>query len=132
MIAPFKFGVGGPLGNGRQWLSWIALEDTLGIIRLAIENEAVSGPLNAVSPNPVRNVEFARTVGKVLHRPAIFPAPALVLRLALGEMADALLLASQRAQPQKLLAAGYPFRHIRILKKLSAQFSRGNRRLIEK
>ena len=65
MIAPFKFGVGGPLGNGRQWLSWIALEDTLGIIRLAIQNEAASGPLNAVSPNPVRNVEFARTVGKL-------------------------------------------------------------------
>jgi uncharacterized protein (TIGR01777 family) len=111
MIAPFKFGVGGPLGNGRQWLSWIALEDAIEIIRFAIANAKMGGPVNVVSPNPVRNAEFAQTVGKILHRPAILRAPAFALRLALGEMADALLLASQRAQPQKLLSAAYQYRY---------------------
>jgi uncharacterized protein len=111
MIAPFKFGAGGPLGSGRQWLSWVALDDVIAFIRCAIANTKMGGPVNVVSPNPVRNAEFARTVGKILHRPAILPAPAFALRLALGEMADALLLASQRAQPQKLLTAGYQFRY---------------------
>jgi hypothetical protein len=111
MIAPFKFGVGGSWGNGRQWQSWIALEDAIGIIRFAIANAKIGGPVNVVSPQPVRNAEFAQTVGKVLHRRAIFPAPAFALRFALGEMADALLLASQRALPQKLLSAAYQYRY---------------------
>lgn len=110
MAAPFKWGVGGPLGSGRQWSSWIALDDVMGIIRFAIAKADMSGPVNAVSPNPVRNADFAKVLGSVLHRPAIMPAPAFALRLALGEMADALLLASQRAQPQKLVGAGYQFR----------------------
>jgi uncharacterized protein (TIGR01777 family) len=114
MLAPFRIGAGGPLGNGRQWQSWIALEDVIGAIRFAIDNAGTSGPVNVVSPNPVRNAEFTQTAAKVLHRPAIFPAPAFALRLAFGEMADALLLASQRVQPRKLLEAAYQFRHTEL------------------
>jgi uncharacterized protein len=109
MLRPFRFGVGGRLSNGRQWISWIALADVIGIIRAAIENDRYSGPVNVVAPNPVRNVEFTRIVAHTLHRPAVFPAPAFALRLLLGEMADALLLASQRAVPEYVLAAGYRF-----------------------
>jgi uncharacterized protein (TIGR01777 family) len=109
MIAPFKFGVGGRLGSGKQWMSWIAIEDAIGIIRFAIANAQLSGPVNVVAPHPIRNAEFAAVVAKVLRRPAIFPAPAFVLRLALGEMADALLLVSQRVRPEKLLEMDYRF-----------------------
>ncbi len=110
MITPFKLAVGGRLGNGQQWMSWIAIEDVLGIIRHAIANEQVSGPVNVVAPSPVRNEEFTRLLAGMLHRPAIFPAPAFVLRLAMGEMADALLLSSDRVKPDRMLAAGYKFR----------------------
>ena len=110
MITPFKFGMGGPLGGGEQWMSWIALEDVIGIVRFAIASAQLSGPVNVVAPNPVRNRDFSRVLAMVLHRPAILPAPAFILRLALGEMANALLLVSQRAHPEKLLAAGYRFR----------------------
>jgi len=109
MLMPFRFGLGGRLGTGNQWMPWIALEDSLEIIRSAIMNGQLRGPLNVVAPNPVRNTEFTRIVATVLHRPAIFPAPAFALRLAVGEMADA-LLASQRALPDRLLAVGYHFR----------------------
>ena len=110
MLTPFKFGVGGRLGSGQQWMSWIAIEDVVGIIRHAIANEQVSGPVNVVAPNPVRNEEFTRLLAGMLHRPAIFPAPAFVLRLAMGEMADAVLLSSDRVKPGQMLAAGYKFR----------------------
>ena len=110
MLPPFKLGVGGRLGSGQQWMSWIAIEDVLGIIRHAIANEQVSGPVNLVAPNPVRNEEFTRLLAGMLHRPAIFSAPAFVLRLAMGEMADAVLLSSDRVKPEKMLAAGYKFR----------------------
>jgi|SRR5271157_422127 len=110
MLLPFKMGVGGRLGDGRQWMSWIALDDVVGSIRFMIENESLSGPVNIVSPRPVQNAEFTRVLASILHRPAIFPAPAFALRLALGELADALLLASQRVEPERLGAAGYPFR----------------------
>ena len=110
MIRPFKFGLGGRLGSGRQWLPWIDLEDVVGIVRFVIDNFNLHGPVNVVSPEPAQNADFARIAGRVLHRPAIFPAPEFVLRLALGEMADALLLASQRPIPEKLVAAHYPFR----------------------
>ena len=110
MLTPFKLGVGGRLGSGQQWMSWIAIEDVIGIIRFAIAHEAISGPVNVVAPNPVRNAEFTRLLAGMLHRPAIFPAPAFVLRLVLGEFADAALLASDRVQPERLLAAGYVFR----------------------
>ena len=110
MLTPFKFGIGGRLGSGQQWMSWIAIEDVVGIIRNAIANEQVSGPVNVVAPNPVRNAEFTRLLAAMLHRPAIFPAPAFVLRLAMGEMADAVLLSSDRVKPERILAAGYKFR----------------------
>ncbi|HWF37909.1 MAG TPA: TIGR01777 family oxidoreductase [Candidatus Acidoferrales bacterium] len=111
MIRPFKFGVGGRIGSGRQWISWIALEDVIRIIQLAIADAAVHGPVNVVAPEPVRNAEFARMIGKVLHRPALLPAPKFALRLALGEMADALLLTSQRVIPEQLLKANFGFRY---------------------
>jgi uncharacterized protein (TIGR01777 family) len=110
MLPPFKLCLGGRLGTGKQWMSWVAMEDALGILRAAIADERYTGPVNVVSPNPVQNAEFTRVLADMLHRPAIFPAPAFALRLALGEMADALLLSSQRAHPERLLAAGYPFR----------------------
>lgn len=110
IVTPFKLGLGGRLGGGKQWMSWIALEDVVGVIRAALNDERFSGPVNVVSPNPVRNAEFTRVLAGALHRPAVFPAPAFALRLALGEMADELLLSSQQALPQKLLSASYPFR----------------------
>ena len=110
MLTPFKLGVGGRLGSGQQWMSWIAIEDVVGIIRYAIANEQVSGPVNVVAPNPVRNEEFTRLLAGMLHRPAIFPAPAFVLRLAMGEMADAVMLSSDRVKPERMLSAGYKFR----------------------
>ncbi|HXQ27279.1 MAG TPA: TIGR01777 family oxidoreductase [Candidatus Acidoferrales bacterium] len=110
MLMPFRLGVGGRFGSGNQWMSWIALEDAVEIVRSAVLNERFAGPLNVVAPNPVRNSEFTRIVAAALHRPAIFPAPAFALRIVLGEMADALLLASQRAVPERLLATGYTFR----------------------
>jgi len=120
MIRPFQFGIGGRLGSGRQWLSWIALEDIIGIVRFVIANAQINGPVNVIAPKPVQNAEFARIVGHTLHRPAILPAPAFALRLTFGEMADALLLASQRARPEKLLAAGYRFHFEDLQTALSA------------
>ena len=111
MLMPFRLGVGGRFGSGNQWMSWIALEDAVEIVRSAILSERFAGPLNVVAPNPLRNSDFTRIVAAALHRPAIFPAPAFALRIMLGEMADALLLASQRAVPERLLAAGYTFRY---------------------
>jgi len=109
MLTPFKFGIGGQLGSGNQWMSWIALEDVVEVMRSAIASGEFSGPVNVVSPNPVRNSEFTRIVAATLHRPAIFSAPAFVLRIALGEMANPLLLASQRAIPERLMAMGHKF-----------------------
>ena len=109
MALPFRLGVGGRIGSGRQWVSWITLNDVVGIIRFALETNLVSGPANAVSPNPIQNAAFSSTLAHVLHRPAIFPAPPFALRLALGEMADSLLLASQRVYPSKLQRLGYRF-----------------------
>jgi uncharacterized protein (TIGR01777 family) len=109
MALPFKFGAGGRLGDGRQWMSWLTLRETISIIQFALANSGLSGPVNAVAPNPVRNSEFTGVLAKTLHRPALFPAPAFALRLALGEMADALLLVSQRVIPFKLADSGYPF-----------------------
>ncbi len=109
MLTPAKM-CGGALGSGRQYWSWIALDDVLGGIVHAIETPQLSGPVNFVSPTPMSNREFARTLGRVLDRPALFPAPAGALRWAVGEMADALLLASSRVLPEKLAASGYEFR----------------------
>jgi uncharacterized protein (TIGR01777 family) len=109
MALPFKLGAGGWLGSGRQWMSWLTLAEAVGVIRFALANSGLSGPTNAVAPNPVQNVEFTRILAKTLHRPALFPAPAFALRLALGEMADALLLVSQKVKPSKLEQIGYRF-----------------------
>jgi uncharacterized protein len=114
MLPPFKLGAGGRLGNGKQWMSWVALEEVVGILRMAIENASVRGPVNVVAPQPVRNAEFTKTLAKVLRRPALFPAPAFALRLALGEMADALLLSSQRVVPGALEKVGYKFRQAEL------------------
>lgn len=111
MTLPFRFGAGGRIGSGQQWMSWVMLEDVVGILRLTIENASVRGALNVVAPRPVRNVEFTKELARAMHRPALFPAPAIALRLALGEMADALLLASQRVVPQRVQQLGYRFQH---------------------
>ncbi|MFA6563464.1 MAG: TIGR01777 family oxidoreductase [Verrucomicrobiia bacterium] len=110
MLTPFKLGLGGVIGGGQQWMSWIALDDAVGIIIHALTDETLRGPVNVVASQPVTNREFAKTLGRVLRRPTAFPVPAFVLRLALGEMADALLLSSQRVEPAKLVASGYKFR----------------------
>jgi uncharacterized protein (TIGR01777 family) len=109
MMLPFKFGAGGKLGSGQQWMSWVTLEDVVGILRFAIENASVRGAINIVSPQPLQNAEFTKALARAMHRPALFPAPAFALRLALGEMADALLLSSQRVLPQVLEKLGYRF-----------------------
>jgi uncharacterized protein len=120
MITPFKLGLGGHFGSGRQWISWIALDDVVGIIRLAINNEDLTGPVNVVSPAPVQNEEFARILAATLHRPALIPVPALALRLALGEMAEPLLLHSQRVRPERLTQIGYRFRFDDLTEALQA------------
>src|SRR6266851_5603066 len=109
MMVPFKLGAGGKLGSGQQWMSWVTLEDVVGILRFAIENASVRGAINIVSPQPLQNAEFTKALANAMHRPALFPAPAFALRLALGEMADALLLSSQRVAPQALEKLGYRF-----------------------
>jgi uncharacterized protein (TIGR01777 family) len=111
MLTPFKLGAGGRLGSGKQWMSCVTLEDVVGSLRLAIENKSARGAINLVAPQPVQNAEFTKALAKALHRPALFPAPAFALRLALGEMADALLLSSQRVAPQTLEKLGYHFLH---------------------
>lgn len=111
MVRPFLLGAGGPIGSGRQWMSWIAIDDAVAAVLEALRNDAMAGPVNAVAPEPVRNTEFAARLGEVLHRPALIPAPAFALRLLFGEMADAALLASQRVVPTRLTAMGFRFRH---------------------
>lgn len=109
MLLPFKLGVGGKIGSGQQYMSWVSLDDVVGTILHGLIREDVQGPVNAVSPQPVTNAEFTQTLGSVLHRPTIFPMPAFAARLALGEMADDLLLASTRVAPTRLQQTGYRF-----------------------
>lgn len=110
MLTPFKLGLGGRIGSGRQWMSWIHVEDIVGGIHHAMQTEALSGPVNLVAPSAVRNAEFTKALASVLHRPAIFPVPEFALRLAFGQQAaDEMLLAGQRVQPGKLGSSGYPF-----------------------
>ncbi len=124
MLTPFRLGLGGRLGSGKQWMSWVTLNEIVEIIRYALVTPHVRGPVNAVAPRPVRNAEFTATLGKVLRRPAIFPAPAVALRLALGEMADGALLASQRVLPRKLQQLGYSFQQPELGPALSALLRR--------
>ncbi len=114
MLPPFKVGLGGPVGGGAQYVSWIAVDDTADAILFALTTPALSGPVNAVAPNPIPNAELATTLGKVLSRPAIVPLPAFAVRLLLGEMGDELLLSSTRAEPHRLSAAGFEFRFAQL------------------
>jgi len=109
MLPPFRMGVGGRIGSGKQWMSWIALDDVIGGIKFALANESVKGPVNFVSPNPVTNAEFTKTLGKVLSRPTIFPIPAFAIKLMFGEMGEALLLGGQRVAPARLAGGGFEF-----------------------
>jgi uncharacterized protein len=121
MMLPFKIGAGGKLGTGSQWMSWIALEDVVGAIRFALENDQMSGALNVVAPQPVTNAEFTAILAQIMHRPALFTVPPFALRTLLGEMADALLLASQRVAPQVLQKSGHQFLFSDLHSALAAQ-----------
>lgn len=107
----FKLGGGGRIGSGRQWWSWVALDDVVGAIVHALENDSVEGPVNVVAPNPLTNAEYTKVLGAVLNRPTIFPVPAPAIRAVLGQVADELLLASMRVEPAKLKESGYEFRY---------------------
>jgi uncharacterized protein len=109
MLLPFQLGLGGRVGNGRQYMSWIAIDDIVQAIHHALINDSVTGPINLVAPNPVTNQQFTKTLGQVLSRPTIFPVPTSALRLVLGEVADELALSSTRVHPGRLLATGYQF-----------------------
>lgn len=111
LLRPFRLGLGGRVGSGDQYVSWIALDDAVAALRHAIATDRLAGPINVVAPTPVTNRELTATLGRVLRRPTPFPLPAVVARLALGEMADQLLLASARAIPERLLGAGFAFRY---------------------
>jgi uncharacterized protein (TIGR01777 family) len=116
LLTPFRLGLGGKIASGRQYWSWVALPDVTAAFVRALNDESLrgaslSGPVNVTSPNPVRNVDFTKALGRALHRPTLFPMPAFAAKLALGEMAEAMLLASQRAEPAKLAASGYQFKY---------------------
>jgi len=125
MLPVFRLGLGGRLGTGRQYMSWIGLSDVVGAIRYVIAHPTIAGPLNTVAPHPVRNVAFTRTLGRVLGSPTVLPAPAFVLRFFLGEMADELLLSSARVLPAKLVASGYEFRQPELEAALQEMLGRG-------
>jgi uncharacterized protein (TIGR01777 family) len=119
MLTPFRLGVGGRIGNGRQVWSWISLDDVIGAIHHALTCKGLSGPVNVAAPNPATNLEFTKTLGRVLSRPTLFPMPLFAARLALGEMADELLFSSARVVPARLQASGYEFRHPTLAAALS-------------
>jgi hypothetical protein len=114
MLPPFKAFVGGPLGSGRQYMSWIHREDWVALVSWTITNDLIGGPINATAPEPVTNLEFSKALGRALHRPGLLPAPAFALRLLLGEMAGPLLLASQRVIPARADELGFQFSHPRL------------------
>lgn len=123
MLTPAKLGLGGPLGDGNQWWSWIDREDLIGLIRFALDNDEVSGPVNATAPEPVRQKDFAKTLGAVLHRPAFLPAPAFVLRAVLGGFSEE-LLSSKQVAPAAAQGAGYEFRRPQLEPALRAILDR--------
>jgi uncharacterized protein (TIGR01777 family) len=114
MLTPFKLGVGGKIGSGTQYMNWITLEDLIGVVRRALEDDSLRGPVNTVAPQQVTNEEFTKALGRALGRPTIFAVPAFAARLAFGETADALLLASTRVEPARLKEVGYQFKHPEI------------------
>ena len=123
MVGPFKFFAGGPIGSGKQWFSWIHRDDVVGIIKYALENSSVSGPVNATAPNPVTNKEFSDALGKALNRPSNVTVPAFAVKLALGELAS-VILTGQRVIPKKALEAGYEFKYPEINEALKAIFKK--------
>lgn len=114
MLPAFKLGLGGAMGSGRQWMSWIHMNDLIGIILHIINNKNIKGAVNGTAPNPVTNNVFSSILGRVLRRPALMPAPAFVLKMMLGEMAKELLLSGQRVMPTKILDAGYDFQYTEL------------------
>ena len=118
MLLPFRFGLGGNIGSGEQWWSWIHVHDLVAAIHHCIKSDLLQGPVNGVSPKPVTNAEFTKILASALSRPAIFPVPAFVARLVFGQMADEMLLASQRVEPASLIASGYPFQYVELRKAL--------------
>ena len=120
MLPIFRLGLGGRLGSGRQWMSWIGLEDAVRAIQFAMKSERLSGPVNLTAPEPVTNAEFTQALGRAVHRPAVMTVPALALRVIFGEMADETLLTSTRALPGKLMEAGFRFEHPTIQEALAA------------
>jgi uncharacterized protein (TIGR01777 family) len=114
MLPPFRFFVGGPIATGRQFMSWIHLDDWIGLVEWAITNPAVSGPVNATAPKPVTSADMARAIGRSLHRPSVMPVPAFVLKTMFGEMALVCLIRGQRVLPRRALDLGYQFRHPQI------------------
>ena len=124
LLPPFRAGLGGRLGSGRQWMSWITLADHVSVLRFALESGAVAGAVNAVSPSPVTNAEFTATLVRVLGRPALAPVPAIALRVLFGEMAVATLLASQRVRPGRLERAGFACEHPELEEALRFELER--------
>lgn len=124
MLLPFQLGLGGRVGSGQQYWSWISLDDEIGVMLFILQNDSLRGPVNAVGPAPVRNAEFVRALGKALHRPTIFPLPEWVVKTLLGEMGEELLLTSARVIPAKLTAAGYRFSHCDLQQALQAALHR--------
>lgn len=124
MLLPFQMGIGGNIGSGRQWMSWIHLQDWIGAIHHILKNDLVQGPVNLVGPKPVTNAEFTKTLASVLSRPAIFPVPAFVAKLAFGQMGEEVLLGSQRVEPARLVTSGYPFQYSDLRKALEAVLKR--------
>ncbi|MEI6512532.1 MAG: TIGR01777 family oxidoreductase [bacterium] len=123
MLLPFKLGFGGPLGSGTQWMSWIHMDDMIGLYEFALTNSQVRGPMNATAPNPVRNKEFAHELGKVLRRPSLLPVPKFALKALLGEFAEA-VLTGQRVEPQKALKTGYQFIYPNLEPALEAELGK--------
>lgn len=122
---PFRLGLGGPLGSGRQWFSWVATEDVARALAFMLDQSSLSGPVNVVAPRAATNLEFTKALGRALHRPTVMPVPAFALRLMFGrDLADEMLLADQRAVPAKLLAAGFSFTHATIEQALDAAFAK--------
>lgn len=124
MMPPFKLGLGGRVGNGRQWFSWLTLPELAAMVAFVMAEQSLDGPINFVAPAAVTNADFARTLAKVLKRPAIFPLPAPIVKLAFGEMGEQMLLASLRVQPRKLIEAGYPFKHEQLQAALAEEINR--------
>jgi uncharacterized protein len=124
MLLPFKMGLGGRVGDGRQWMSWINVQDMVGAINHILKNDLLQGPVNMVAPKPVTNAEFTKTLASVLSRPAVLPMPAVAVKTVFGEMGEELLLSSQKVEPGKLISSGYPFRYGELRASLEALLKR--------